>query len=403
MLIVLGFLGLLKDAAEDWSLYKAFFNLGYQEDAYADFSIELEKNSNLIYLEGGLGFGVSREIEDLLHKQPNITGIILDSRGGWLHEGRELSKVILAKGLNTYSIAGCYSACTISFVSGKNRLIAAETHLGFHQYSNFDESFDSFTDVKNDQNMDLRAFKKQGVQQEFLKRIFDASPDKFWLPPISELLSAGVIHGVVNPLDLNAKAAYQMGLAAKERMDHGTAWKALTRAAELIPDSALYLNEAGLMADTMGHHDTAITYYENALDSDLSSYGSKHPLVAIRWANLGSAWHDKGEFDIAIGYYEKTLASDLETFGSEHSLVAATWTSLGLAFNGKHNYDQAIWYYEKALNSNLNTFVPITRVWPPGGTIWVVPGRARVRTTRRESITTRRYRSSGKLDKRTMY
>ena len=139
ILIVLGFLGLLKDAVEDWPLYKAFFSLGYQEDVNADYSIELEKNSNLIYLEGGLGFGVSEEIEDLLDKHPNITGIVLDSPGGWLYEGRGLSKVILAHGLNTYSITGCYSACTISFISGKNRLIAAETHLGFHQYSNFDE------------------------------------------------------------------------------------------------------------------------------------------------------------------------------------------------------------------------------------------------------------------------
>ena len=222
--------------------------------------------------------------------------------------------------------------------------------------------------------MDIRAFKKQGVQKEFLKKIFDASPDNFWLPPVSELLGAGVIHGVVDPFDLNAKAAYQMGLAAKDRRDHETAWKALARAAELIPNSALYLNEAGMMADILGHHDIAITYYEKALASDLRSYGSKHPHVAIRWANLGSAWHDKGEFDTAIGYYEKTLASDLNSYGSEHSHVATTWTSLGLAFNGKHNYDKAIWYYEKALNSNLNTFGPehpgVATGWNDLGSAW---------------------------------
>ena len=55
-----------------------------------------------------------------------------------------------------------------------------------------------------------------------------------------------------------AEASYQLGLLAKDRVDYEKAWNYLARAAELAPNNTLYLNEAGLMAITLGRYATAI-------------------------------------------------------------------------------------------------------------------------------------------------
>ncbi|MCH7501595.1 MAG: tetratricopeptide repeat protein [Nitrospinae bacterium] len=176
----------------------------------------------------------------------------------------------------------------------------------------------------------------------------------------------------------SAEASYQLGLLAKNRVDYKTAWQALSRAAQLAPDNSLYLNEAGLMADNLGHYDTAIQFYERALAIDLETHGPEHPNVATLWNNLGSAWHEKNDYDQSIVYLEKALASDLKTLGPDHPSVARDWNNLGLAWKEKGKYARAIEYYEKALASNLKTFGPehprVAIDWNNLGTAWLAKG-----------------------------
>ena len=232
-------------------------------------------------------------------------------------------------------------------------------------------------------------------------------------PAVAESLLNEV---VASGMQQSAEASYQLGLLAQDRVDYEKAWKALTRAAELAPDNALYLNKAGMMAltlarydkaieyfnkalaidlktlgsehndvardwnnlgaawQTKGEYDKAIEYLDKALASDLKTYGPDYPKVAIRWNNLGAAWQTKGEYDKAIGYYEKALASDLKTFGPEHPSVAKSWNNLGLAWDEKGEHDKAIEYLEKALASVLKTLGPehpnVARSWNNLGSVW---------------------------------
>lgn len=48
----------------------------------------------------------------------------------------------------------------------------------------------------------MRIFKRKGIKKEFLEKLYAASGEDLWFPSRDELLSAGVIHGVVNPSDL---------------------------------------------------------------------------------------------------------------------------------------------------------------------------------------------------------
>jgi tetratricopeptide (TPR) repeat protein len=171
-----------------------------------------------------------------------------------------------------------------------------------------------------------------------------------------------------------AEASYQLGLLARDRVDYETAWEVLSRAVELAPDNSLYLNEVGLMAQTLGRYDSAIKFFEKALAIDLETHGPEHPDVATCWNNLGLTWLGKGKVDKAIEYYKKALSSILKTLGPDHYHVATGWNNLGDAWRQKGEYDKAIEYLEKALDSNLQAFGPdhpyVAIRWSNLGSAW---------------------------------
>ena len=201
-IVVLGLIASLGNIALYGGIYKEVYQFGFQKDTTPAYSLTLRKDDSLIHLEGGLKFGVSKDVAALLKDHPDVKGIILDCDGGWIYEGRKLSKLILVYGLDTYTLEGCYSAGTIAFISGTNRFLGTGANLGFHQYSMDYENLRELADMEKEQEEDLRIFKRKGIKKEFLEKLYGASAEDFWYPSIDELLSAGVIHGVVNTSDL---------------------------------------------------------------------------------------------------------------------------------------------------------------------------------------------------------
>lgn len=202
VIVVLCFLGNLGNIFSSFGLYKDLYQLGFQKDTTSACSLTLRKNNSLIHLEGGLRFGVSKDVAALLNNHPDIKGIILDCDGGRVYEAKEISKLILIYGLDTYTLKGCYSAGTIAFISGTNRFLGTGANLGFHQYSMDYKNLADVVDLSKEQKEDLRIFKRKGIKEEFLEKLYNTSAEDLWYPSVDELLGAGVIHGTVNPSDL---------------------------------------------------------------------------------------------------------------------------------------------------------------------------------------------------------
>jgi hypothetical protein len=199
-LVVFGIFSSISMLSKNWIILKDNFHLGFQlEDEFADYKINLIKNGKLIHLEGGFGFGVSKSVQDKLETASNIEGIVLDSRGGRIYEGRELAKIINKNNLNTYSLKGCYSACAISFVAGKRRFLGSGANIGFHKYEPFGTSG---VDMTEEQEKDLSYFRQAGVKKSFLERLYKTSNKDLWYPTVDQLLDGNVIHEVVNTSDL---------------------------------------------------------------------------------------------------------------------------------------------------------------------------------------------------------
>lgn len=204
VLIVLGFLGTLGNLTNSWKEYEGLYQIGFAKDKHAGYRVSLVNDNAMIYLRGSLGFGISKEVSKVLSDNPNIKGIILDSIGGWIYEGRELSKIILINNLDTYTIKGCYSACVTAFISGNKRFLAKGANIGFHQYNMAYEGLVPYFDMSYEQEKDLNIYKRQGVSQRFLDKMFRAKHDDLWYPTIDEMLDASVIHKVVDPSSLKS-------------------------------------------------------------------------------------------------------------------------------------------------------------------------------------------------------
>jgi tetratricopeptide repeat protein len=63
-------------------------------------------------------------------------------------------------------------------------------------------------------------------------------------------------------------------------------------------------------------------HVEQALASDLKTYGEAHANVAIRRHNLSAVLRDIGDLPAALQLFEQALASDLKTYGEGHPNVA---------------------------------------------------------------------------------
>lgn len=122
-LIVIGVITTFGVITSSWSVYEALYKIGFQKDEYANYTLEMEKDNTIIHLKGGLGFGVSKDVKKLIEKYPSVNGIILDTIGGRIYEGRELYKLIYNYNLDTYSLEGCCSSGTIAYIAGNHRYL----------------------------------------------------------------------------------------------------------------------------------------------------------------------------------------------------------------------------------------------------------------------------------------
>jgi hypothetical protein len=202
VLVILLLLQTLVSLYNSMPAYKELYKMVFAEDPIANYTIAPVKDDTLLHITGNFGFGLADAVADLLEKNPGMTGVIIDSTGGRLFEGRELAKLILRNNLDTYTLRGCYSACSTAFVAGRKRYLVLGANLGFHAYGVSSANLRSMVDIQHEQEKDLRIYRQQGVSQEFLDRLFSAEHDSMWFPEIDELIEANIVHEVVRGQDV---------------------------------------------------------------------------------------------------------------------------------------------------------------------------------------------------------
>jgi hypothetical protein len=155
------------------------------------YTVSLLPGGREIGLSGGLGFGASRAVQALLVANPQVRRIRLESGGGALSEGIKLRRVIMARGLDTYTARECSSACVSAYVGGRFRYLQRGARMGVHLPRNW-ETF-STNPVASVYRSELTYFRRRGLPAWFLARWIHTG-QKFWYPTERQLVSSGLVN-----------------------------------------------------------------------------------------------------------------------------------------------------------------------------------------------------------------
>jgi ATP-dependent protease ClpP protease subunit len=158
-------------------------------------SIRIMNQGTEVELLGGLEFGASKNLAQVLIDNPSVRIIHLNSMGGRIAEAKKLALLVKKNKLITYSKTLCLSACPIVFLAGKEKLLGDSAKLGFHS-----ASFGgvSGSEVEELNKSLLSQLGKANVSSWFIKKVSKVSSEEVWNPSTDELIKAGVIDKVVD-------------------------------------------------------------------------------------------------------------------------------------------------------------------------------------------------------------
>lgn len=161
----------------------------------ANASFHLDADGTGVHIVGELQPMTAMRFRWFLWKNPGIRNVILSSGGGAVEPGMRLGRLIRKKGLDTYTIYACYSACTYAFAGGKTRYVVEGSGTGFHSHG-LKEEFQVHSDQLKYYMRVLgyqvrRHFRRMGVSEEMIRRI-DATPlEDIWEPDPEYLVRQG--------------------------------------------------------------------------------------------------------------------------------------------------------------------------------------------------------------------
>lgn len=158
-------------------------------------SIRVMNQGKEVELLGGLEFGTSNNLAQVLVDNPSVKIIHLNSMGGRIAEAKKLALLVKKHKLITYSKTQCLSACPIVFLAGKEKLLGDSAKLGFHSASFGDVSGSEVEELNKSL---LSQLEKANVPSWFIKKVSKVSSEDVWNPSIDELIKAGIVDKVVD-------------------------------------------------------------------------------------------------------------------------------------------------------------------------------------------------------------
>jgi len=165
----------------------AFFN----DPSIPDYILTVTEGGKEIKLEGGFKYGLSQDLKRLMLSAPSAKIVNLESVGGRIAMGAEIAKVIEEYNFSTVSNSGCFSACTIAFLAGKERLLGIDARLGFHAgaFAGVESSKSKSAEYEIYRGLTV----KYGTSSAFIRKILATPHDKLWYPDRDDLMKERVI------------------------------------------------------------------------------------------------------------------------------------------------------------------------------------------------------------------
>ena len=158
-------------------------------------TFHLDATGTGVHIVGELQPMITFRLRWFLWKHPKVKNVILSSGGGAVKPGMRLGRFIRRKGLDTYTIYACYSACTYAFAGGRTRYVVEGSGTGFHSHGLKDE-FQVHSDQLKYYLRVLgyhvrRHMRNMGVSEELIQQIDETPIDDIWEPEPGYLVKHG--------------------------------------------------------------------------------------------------------------------------------------------------------------------------------------------------------------------
>jgi hypothetical protein len=133
--------------------------------------------------------GIAEAVEQSLAANRSVRIVVFESPGGDIEEALRIGRDIKQNGLETGVATECSSACTYSFVAGRERILLRGGQLGFHAC----QKSVWFVGCENQRYSSYLA--ASGIDEAFIRRALSVAPSDVWYPKPEELLAAHVVTG----------------------------------------------------------------------------------------------------------------------------------------------------------------------------------------------------------------
>jgi hypothetical protein len=155
-------------------------------------SITTSDSGREIRISGEIRSGLGDALTEVLEASTGVERLELESPGGSVSEGITLAQLVEKYSLNTAVKTYCDSACTLIFVAGRERILAAGGVLGFHRCRSL-LWFDALL-YDDKHNAELAGyFRSKGVSKDFADKVISVPNDGAWYPSLDQLFAAGVV------------------------------------------------------------------------------------------------------------------------------------------------------------------------------------------------------------------
>jgi hypothetical protein len=149
----------------------------------------VKPDRRVLIVTGEFTKGIAEAVEQSLAANGSVRIVVFESPGGDIEEAMRIGRYIKQNGLETGVATECSSACTYSFIAGRERILLAGAQLGFHAC----QKVVWYSPCQNQKYSSYLV--ASGIDESFIRRALSVEPPEIWYPRPEELLAAHVITG----------------------------------------------------------------------------------------------------------------------------------------------------------------------------------------------------------------
>jgi len=238
----------------------------------------------------------------------------------------------------------------IAAVEAEKRALEAESKGVTDRLANLQASYDGLVQKLAEANAALEAFAPLISTDAFAQAQAMLSRGDVLGAERKFVEIADTVRRIKEKADVvEARAIFEAGKLAEERIDWRAAYAHYARATRLQPSNWQYAQRAGKLARLMGDYATAASFDETTLSLVTSAFGPDVRETATALNNLALTYQSLARYKEAEPLYRRAIEIDEKTLGKDHPSVAIDYNNLALLFQAQGKYDEAEPFYRRAI------------------------------------------------------